>query len=401
MVRFLHTADWQFGMKARHVAQVGEAVRSARLDTLSRVGHLATQQGAQFILMAGDVFEDNQVDDALVHRVLHCLADMPCPVFVLPGNHDHAGPGSVYLRRAFAWRPANVHLLLELKPVHIGEAVLLPAPAFQKWSAEDPTLKLTEMDGGSGIRIGVAHGSLRIDGRYQPNDFPIALDAATRAGLDYLALGHWHSFYAHDPRTVYAGTPETTKFDERDSGTAALVQIEAAGAPPCLGRLEVGGLRWLQWEADLSVDPQAVLARWREDLEALPEGKRVLLRLLPGGRITLEARAMLDDFAAWAAPRVLFLDLKEEQLQPSLDRGELLDRVRTHPLLGGMLADLGVLELLADPTAVVSQTSGFDPPFAPLDSGYLRARLDEAGNDRAVIQQAMAILGELLSEIYQ
>jgi hypothetical protein len=40
------------------------------------------------------------------------------------------------------------------------------------------------------------------------------------------------------------------------------------------------------------------------------------------------------------------------------------------------------------------------PSFSPLDSAYLRERLREAGNDQAVVQQAVAVLGELLSEIY-
>src|SRR5436189_169510 len=74
-----------------------------------------------------------------------------------------------------------------------GGAVLLPSPCTARASTEDPTLRLPAGDP-SKIRIGVAHGSLRGCGfEVEPDDFPIAADAAERAGVDYLALGHWHS----------------------------------------------------------------------------------------------------------------------------------------------------------------------------------------------------------------
>ena len=47
-------------------------------------------------------------------------------------------------------------------------------------------------DGSGAIAVGLAHGT--VEGVPQdPPEFPIARDAAARAGLDYLALGHWHS----------------------------------------------------------------------------------------------------------------------------------------------------------------------------------------------------------------
>ncbi len=340
MVRFLHTADWQFGMKAREVAAKGGDVRGVRLETLRRVCELAESRKPDFVLLAGDVFEDNQVDNQLVHDVVRQLERFPCPVLVLPGNHDHAGPGSVYARQAFASRGDRVRLLLDHEPTVIGAAAILPAPIFQRWSTEDPTAPLRDLGPSDAIRVGAAHGSLMIEGKYKPDDFPIPLDAAAAARLDYLALGHWHSYYQHDARTVYSGTPEATKFGEKDSGTVAWVEIDGPGAQPRIERLQVGRLIWEQWPLDVEADPAGALARCRKAIAELPDPGRVLLRLVVAGRAPAEFRQALAEFGAWAQSRLYYFDLRTDKLEPELDVGSLRERCAGHPLLQGLLADL-------------------------------------------------------------
>src|SRR5579871_6789020 len=118
-MRFLHTADWQIGMRAVHAGEAGKAVRAARLATAERVCHLAAQQPADFLVLAGDTFENNAVDRDLVEQVARMLDRVGCPVFVLPGNHDPLGPGSVWEHGA--WRSAsNVTILTQAAPVQAG-----------------------------------------------------------------------------------------------------------------------------------------------------------------------------------------------------------------------------------------------------------------------------------------
>src|SRR5207245_1017220 len=72
-------------------------------------------------------------------------------------------------------------------------------------------------------------------------------------GLDYLALGHWHSFrrYFEEAKTFvqFSGSPETLGF-EQDSGYAALVTL--CGKPPQVEKVRVGHYNWnelnLSWE---------------------------------------------------------------------------------------------------------------------------------------------------------
>ena len=94
-MRFLHTADWQIGMKAAHVGMVSQRVRDERLTAARRVVEAAKSANAELILVAGDTFEDNGIDCVLIQRVADILAGFGGPVYVIPGNHDPLVPGSV------------------------------------------------------------------------------------------------------------------------------------------------------------------------------------------------------------------------------------------------------------------------------------------------------------------
>lgn len=416
-VTFIHTADWQLGMRARHVAHAAEAVRSARLDTVRRILALARDEAVDFVLVAGDLFEDNSVGRDLVYQVLHLFEQAaPLPIYILPGNHDVLGPASVYERDTFRSSQGNVHVLRDREPVPVanGKAYLLPAPITQKRSERDPTAGMPATPPGA-FRIGVAHGSLRIEGKHQPDDHPIALDAAQREQLDYLAIGHWHSWYQPNPRLLMPGTPEPTAFDET-SGYVACVRLEPDSLPE-IRRHDVASLRWVQHEITVDGDDSTLretLQRWAEGVET-PE--RTLLRIRVSGQAPPEIEAVLDDLAAWLAARFLYVDIDRRELRPEVSSGRLREIAATHPLLGGLLVDLGHLGLLADPgdvaarqvAAAVEDDSGEEGSgasagragAAPLPGDTLRALLQEAEADSDVVREALRQLGRLSGEVWQ
>lgn len=385
---FLHTADWQIGMAARQAAGAGEKIREARLQTAQRIVAVAHEHKAQAILLAGDQFEDSQVGDDLVHRILKILADAaPVPVFVLPGNHDPLGPASIYQRRAFQHAPANMVIIREANPLvreDLG-AVLLPFPITQKRATIDPTEHLPAFAGSGLIRIGLTHGSLRIEGKYQEDDHPIALDAARRQNLDYLALGHWHSYYSPDARCSYPGTPEPTGFDEPGSGTVNLVHIAGPGSVPVVERLPVARLNWHLWDEETAEPFDALLDDWRRRVEALQGTERCLLRLRLRGRLPAGLDVLLEDFADWARARLLYFDLDTTRLVPDLKAGRLQELAQAHPLLAGVLADLAALEH-AGPGRNGSSEPAEVPPLDSADAG--------------VIHEAAALLARLAGEVW-
>lgn len=101
-------------------------------------------------------------------------------------------------------------------------------------------------------------------------------DATQRAGLDYLAIGHWHSYATYvgpdgAVRMAYAGTHETTKFGERDSGNVLIVDISAPGALPTITPVRTGGLTWMTLGKELREHGELKPVREQVDLLQSPE----------------------------------------------------------------------------------------------------------------------------------
>lgn len=318
-MKFIHTADWQLGMKAAHVGEAASRVREERVAAARRVISVARDQGAEFILVAGDTFEDNAVQRALVQKVADILGSSLVPVYVIPGNHDPLTTGSVWEHPA--WKSMeHVHVLREEKSVEIPGGILYPCPVKDKRSRKNPTAWLTSEDRGV-VRIGLAHGT--VEGVPQPEpDHPVARDAASRAGLDYLALGHWHSTATYPAadgavRMAYSGTHETTGFGERDSGNVLVVEIAGPGASPLVTPVRTGGLNWVVIEKEIR-EPGDV-QRVRRDIESQGNPGSTLVELRLKGVLAAAERDEIARIEEILASRFLFHRLDSSGLRPSPD----------------------------------------------------------------------------------
>lgn len=316
-MRFLHTADWQIGMKATALGSAGARVREERLAAGRRVVEAAKDFQVDFILIAGDLFEHNAVDRVLVQKVADILGSFGRPVLVIPGNHDPLTRGSVWEHPA--WKVSgNVRVLREEGPIEVPGGIVYPCPVWERHSGRNPTAWIPAERTGA-IRIGLAHGTVEGVRQDEP-DYPIPRDAAERTGLDYLALGHWHSstIYASAdgvPRLAYSGTPEATRFGERESGQALIVEIPGAGAPPALTTVRTGGLEWITLAADLGEPGE--LSRVRERLEGMEKAGAILIEVVLSGLLMAQERAELDHIEQILQSRFLWGRLDALRLRPS------------------------------------------------------------------------------------
>jgi DNA repair exonuclease SbcCD nuclease subunit len=197
--------------------------------------------GADLLLIAGDVFEHNAVGRTLVRQVAELLAAFNGQVYLIPGNHDPLVPGSVWEHPAWSEKP-NIHVLKDRTPVEVPGGWLYPCPLYERNSLADPTVWIDASDQ-RGVKIGIAHGTVEGVQQEEPG-YPIGRNAAARGGLDYLALGHWHSVTEYpDPdgtvRMAYSGTHEPSRFGERDSGYVLFVTVDGPGAGPRIERVQV------------------------------------------------------------------------------------------------------------------------------------------------------------------
>lgn len=366
MFRFIHSADWQLGARFSQFGVKGSALREARLTTLRRTLDLARQKTVDAFLVAGDLFEDNQVDEALVSQVVGMFSEYPTlPIYLLSGNHDpFTGPDSVWQRRSFAKAPAHIHVLTQAASIDLGGAWLLGSPLQQKLSTVDPSLKLLDHAAAipaGAIKIGITHGALAIEGKHQPNDFPIALNAASRAGLDYLAVGHWHNWLPDTDggRLVMPGTPEPDQFDQDRSGRVAFVEIDAPGATPRVEALQVATLDWKRFTFDF-LSAEASRTSISHALSSLAaNAMQTVLRVELTGTAS---PAQLAEVRSWleGALSPFLVGQLTDRSSIALSEAELVDLQSRHPILAQVLADLDQIEMFA--------TGAGGPPRALTDS---------------------------------
>ncbi|WP_285275164.1 metallophosphoesterase family protein [Halopseudomonas bauzanensis] len=366
MPRFLHTADWQIGRQYdRFGPEDGPALAQARLTTVERIAALATELAVDAVLVAGDVFDAQTISDRTVRRLFMALQGFGGPWIMLPGNHDAALAESIWSRaRRLNAIPDNVHVLVSSEPLLLAEQglAILPAPLTQRQTFNDLTDWFDHAPTPPQLlRVGLAHGSVQgilaedID---SPN--PIDPQRATRALLDYLALGDWHGCRQIDDRTWYSGTPEQDRFKSNGAGQVLDVQINAPGAAPQVTPIAIGEFTWLQWHRQLQV---------ASDLDALIEE---LERVERSSVISLTLEGELDLAG-------------EERLQAALGRAEARHRV-----LECQLDGLRLLPTEADIAAL--QADGY------LDEVIGQLRDLQQSDEPEVAREALAILAGLLRE---
>jgi len=316
MVRFLHTADWQLGMRRHFLSE--EALpryMQARIDAVRRLAALAAEERCEFIVVCGDVFESNQVDRQTVGRTLEALAEAPCPVYLLPGNHDPLDAATLYESAEFRKKkPAHVHVLTSAEPVEVRPGVeVVGVPWRSKRPRRDLVAEaLGRLEPASGaLRIAVAHGAVDSFAPQARNPEAIGREAVQRAlddgKLHYLALGDRHSATEVAPRVWYSGSQEPTDFGEQ-SGRVLVVEIDERDGRECtVEERRIGEWQFVEHACELT--SAADLEGLEEWLATRPHKDRTTLRLRLGGSLPLALKARLDDLLDQARP--LFAGLHE------------------------------------------------------------------------------------------
>lgn len=269
MTHFLHTADWQIGRQyGQFETDDAALLAEARSDAVARIAALAAERQVDAVLVAGDVFDTQGVSDRTIRRLFAALAAYAGPWVMIAGNHDAALADSVWSRAAqLGCIPPNVRVPPRPGVVDLAaqNLAVLAAPLTQRHTYDDVTQAFDAMESEPGrIRVGLAHGSVagRLPDTIDATN-PIAPDRASRARLDYLALGDWHGCLSIDERTWYAGTPEQDRFRGNEPGYVLDVRIAAPGATPQVERVATGKYRWSAWTETLSLptDAQALAER--------------------------------------------------------------------------------------------------------------------------------------------
>lgn len=317
-IRFIHTADWQIGKPFGNIPdEAAVPLRQQRIETIKKIASLATKNNVDAILVAGDVFDSFTIAERTLLQTINAMSGYTGSWLLMPGNHDPALAEGVWRELHRMDLPANIILLDQANPYILEgkNAVVLPAPLQRKHDSTDVSEWFdTHKTAPDTIRIGLAHGS--VDDRLpERGEAPNTISArrAQKADLDYLALGDWHGTHKVDERTWYAGTPETDRFKDNDSGNILLVEVTEHGQKPEVTKLPIGHYRWRQLAPQLhtehgSEEIQKAISELGEPFDNL------VIQLTPRGIASLHTRHLIAKVVASWDALVRYLDFRDDQL---------------------------------------------------------------------------------------
>ncbi len=209
-LKIVHTSDVHLDSRGNGAAQDG--FRSKAERAFAGVVDTALEEVADLLLIAGDLFDNNRVDDSNIEFVYRQFERIRCPVVMLPGNHDVHDAASVWNRFDFDEAGAHVHGLMR----HDGACVTLDGIGARIWgkamlehAPENYPLAGTPDRHDTHWNIGMAHGQV-VDERIDQGSSPITRHEIAASGFDYLALGHIHVWADHsegDTVAYYCGSP--------------------------------------------------------------------------------------------------------------------------------------------------------------------------------------------------
>jgi len=255
MIKLLHTADHQLGVKFSGFGEKGRQLRQAVKESLKATVDLALAEAVDLVLIAGDLFDSNAVSKNLVDEALTQLKRLaPVPVCILPGTHDCYDASSVYRRPEFRDIP-HIHIFTDeitsiaFEDLHLtvyGRGNLSPT------GTESPLEGLAKNEE-TKFHVAMAHGEMAIEGKFAGDYYPIEPKEIASSGMNYVALGHWHRYADLSQgkiKAFYCGAPETLSFEEgEDSGYVLLVSIDASET--AVERKRVGKYLWKTADLDI------------------------------------------------------------------------------------------------------------------------------------------------------
>lgn len=269
-LRLLHTSDVHLGRSFRYLGERASLHQQHLKRALERVYQIAQEQKCNAVLIAGDLFDHPRVGREWVEFALNLIAAAPCPTLVIAGNHD---PAERHPFRERAALPAKLHFFAtsERKPLPALELEVAACPAGDesRWQTV-----LNRNPDGAPYQIALMHGSMPSAG-----EGTIPLQLVRQCGLDYMALGDWHSPQDFSRELGvpcwYSGAPEMIMPNQRLPAVALLVELHDS-QPPQITPLTTGSAHYpaesredgvLEIALDAFDSPQSLLEALAEHLQ--------------------------------------------------------------------------------------------------------------------------------------
>jgi len=246
MLRLLHTADVHLGARHADLGDAATAQRERQFAAFKAAVDLAIERKVDLFIVAGDLFDSNTQPRRSVERVaaeLARLAQSKIRSVIVPGTHDCYERASIYRAydlKALAGSTPDDDLVTVITPdqpaLHLPMLdATIHATVFATKRAPFSPLRDLHVDSATEPRatwhVGVVHGALAIPDRTDRDEVVVTKEEIAASGLDYLALGHWHSTQrgkAGSTTYAYSGAPEPVAVDQDGAGKVLVVSLDDA-----------------------------------------------------------------------------------------------------------------------------------------------------------------------------
>ncbi|MFC4600015.1 metallophosphoesterase family protein [Cohnella hongkongensis] len=308
---FIHAADLHLDSPFKGLSKAPSAVRDRLREStfaaLSRLCELVARERADFVVLAGDLFDaaDRSLRAQLrLQRALGEMTGQGAQVFIAHGNHDHEGGKQAQLDwpdGVFVFGSSKVECRTALtrggEPAAHVYGISYPARAV----GDNLALRFEKREG-EPFHIAVLHANVDGDPAHD-NYAPCRLEELTSSGFDYWALGHVHDrrVLREYPHVVYPGNPQGRSVRETGGKGAYAVSVSGSGAVELRFR-DLADVVWqeivvpidgLEREQQLHEAMLAALERVRRS----SSGRATVARLRLEGRGALHERLLRNGAA--------------------------------------------------------------------------------------------------------
>lgn len=231
-IKILHCSDLHFDTPFSELDKdFAEKRREDLRETFGNIVNLAKKEEVDVLLICGDLFDNQRVMRTTLDYIRRKLEEIPeISVFIAPGNHDPYNEKTFYTM--IDW-PLNVHIFKsDMEAVYIEDKnITVYGQGFSEYYERKSFLK----DFPSKFKINEKHINIMalhgdISDRGKTNEYnPITPYEIGESNMDYIALGHRHSFSGikkeKNTRYSYCGNPEGRAFDEKGEKGVVLGSI--------------------------------------------------------------------------------------------------------------------------------------------------------------------------------
>ena len=312
--QFIHAADLHidspFDRLGAKDPAIADMFKAAGRKAVERLIAETIDSGAKFLVIAGDVFDEDWRDVStglFFVRELGKLDRAGVKTFIIKGNHDAASVVSKSLSY-----PASVHVFdgrrnqtQLIEPLRVA----LHGRSFSERATPDDFLSHYSARRDDWLNIGLLHTSLEGSPGHNPYA-PCTVQDLARFGYDYWALGHIHAaeIVSREPWIVFPGNLQGRHPRETGPKGAMRVTVED-GRIAAVEPIALDAARWAHERVDVAdLAEEAIHARIGEALAqaaGAAQGRPLAVRLTLTGATPAHAGlvARLDDLLAEARAR--------------------------------------------------------------------------------------------------